>query len=110
MISLAAVVARNPELAERRKQALYTVLERMEEVVVAHTAAAEAGQAAHSTVVVAVPIVVVRKVVEVAERVVAIARKAAVAADLDPAAVVDLDHKTYGSPFALVVLDDTRDR
>jgi hypothetical protein len=96
VISLAAVVAHILELAERRKQALYTVSERTEEVV-AHKAAAEAGQSAHSTVVVAVPIVV-RKVVAVAERVVAVARKAAVAADLDPAAVVDLDHKTYVIP------------
>jgi hypothetical protein len=100
--SLAAVVAHNPELAERHKQELYTALERTEEVVVAHKAAAEVGQAAHSTVVVAVPIVVVRKVVAVAERVVAVARKAAVAADLDPAAVVDLDHKTYVNSSCMV--------
>ena len=73
---------------------LYTVLERTEEVVVAHKAPVEAVQDARNKVVVAVPIVVVHLVVEGADRVVGIVRKAVVAADSDLAAVVDLDHKT----------------
>ena len=86
---MAAVVARNPELAERRKQVLHTVLERNPEEEAAPIVAAhkEAAAAAHSTEEVAAPIVAVHKAVEVV-------RKAAVAADSDLAAVVDLDHKT----------------
>jgi len=96
LTALAAVVARNPELAERRKQVLHTVLERNPEEAAAPIVAAhkEAEAAAHSTEEVAAPIVAVHKAVEVADRVVEVVRKAAVAADSDLAAVVDLDHKT----------------
>ncbi len=68
-------MARNPELAERRKQVLHTVLERNPEEAAA-------------------PIVAVHKAVEVADRVVEVVRKAAVVADSDLAAAVGLDHKT----------------
>ena len=75
------MVARNPELAERRKQVLHTVLERNPEEAAAPIVAAhkEAAAAAHSTEEVAAPIVAAHKAVEVV-------RKAAVAADSDLAA------------------------
>ena len=100
MTAWAAVVAHNPGLAERRKQALHTVLERNPEEAAAPIVAAhkEAAEAVLSREVVAAPIVVVHKAVEAA-------RRAAVVADSDLAAVVDLDHKTLVIPSCQVCCD-----
>lgn len=113
---IAWAVVRNPELVERRMQELRTVLERtalgvVVPIVVVHTAVAVdhtvvaavaqvdhmvAVEAAHTVVAqvdhmaavaVAVPIVVVHKVVEVA-------RMAAVVVDSNLVAAAGLDHKT----------------
>ncbi len=87
----AVAAVRNPELAVRRMQELRTVWERTAQevavpIVVVHKVI-EAAQVVHMAVAVAVPIVVVHKVVEVA-------RMAAVVVDSDLAAAGGLDHKT----------------
>ena len=83
----------------RHKRVKHTVLGRNPEeaavpIEVAHKVAAEAVRVVHSTEEVAVPIAVVHKAIEVADRVVAVARKAAAVAETALAAAADLDHKT----------------
>jgi mannose/fructose/N-acetylgalactosamine-specific phosphotransferase system component IIC len=104
VIALAAVVAHNLELAERRKRALRTVLERnLEEVAVPIVVDREAAEAVHMEVVhtemeVAVPIAV-RTGIEVVQ----VVRMAVEAVHMEvevavPNLAVGLDHKTWIIP------------
>jgi len=88
-------------------QVLHTVLERNPEEV-ARKVAVEVVQAVHSTVEVAVPIVVVHKAVEVARKVAAeavpVVHKVIEAVAPDLAAEAGLDHKTWIIPPVIYVI------
>ena len=115
MIALAAVVAHNLELAERRKQALRTVLERnLEEVAVHIVVDREAAEAVHMVVVhtgvVEVVEVVVPIVVHMEIEVVQVVRMAVEAVHTEVVEVavpnlgVGLDHTTWIFPSRLIFI------
>ena len=112
MIVLAAVVAHNLELVERRKRALRTVLERnLEEVAAPIVVDREAAEAVHMVVVhtevveVVVPIVVHTEI-----EVVQVVRMAVEAVHTEVVEVavpnlgVGLDHKTWIIPSRLIFI------
>jgi hypothetical protein len=115
VIALAAVVAHNLGLAERRKQALHTVSERnLEEVAVPIVVDREAVEAVHMVVVhtevVEVVEVVVPIVVHMEIEVVQVVRMAVEAVHTEVVEVavpnlgLGLDHKTWIFPSRLIFI------